>query len=179
MSVTHGAGGGAGHAAVVSQVEHLQRALREAQAEAARFSSLLEQQRRESDRLGAELLPARKALAAQRAEQERGARELALARQLRAEAEARRGESDEALRRLEGRLVRGREGAFLLEQNAKLRAALAALRAEHEEFPFPAELHAARGGGLVHSLLQAVNRAGRHCEDASERRRQGRRRLHT
>ena len=101
MSVTHGAGGGAGHAAVVSQVEHLQRALREAQAEAARFSSLLEQQRRESDRLGAELLPARKALAAQRAEQERGARELALARQLRAEAEARRGESDEALRRLE------------------------------------------------------------------------------
>ena len=119
-------------AQLVSQLEHFQRLNRELQSENQRISLLLDTQRQLTDKVQAELLPTRRALAASKTENERLAKELAMAKQLKTEAEEKRAETDEALRRIEGKLVRGKEGTFLLEQNAKLRQAMAALKSEFE-----------------------------------------------
>jgi hypothetical protein len=119
-------------AQLVSQLEHFQRLNRELQSENQRISLLLDTQRQLTDKVQAELLPTRRALAASKTENERLAKELAMAKQLKTEAEEKRAETDEALRRIEGKLVRGKEGTFLLEQNAKLRQAMAVLKSEFE-----------------------------------------------
>lgn len=119
-------------AALVSQLEHLQRSNREMQSENQRVSLLLDTQRQQTDKVQAELLPTRRALAASKTEAERLAKELAMAKQLKIESDEKRAETEEALRRIEGKLIRGKEGTFLLEQNAKLRQSMAALKSEFE-----------------------------------------------
>ena len=119
-------------AQLVSQVEHLQRSNREIQSENQRISLLLDSQRQQTDKVQAELLPTRRALAASKSEAERLAKELGMAKQLKQESDEKRAETEEALRRIEGKLVRGKEGTFLLEQNAKLRQSMATLKSEFE-----------------------------------------------
>lgn len=120
-------------ATLVAQQDALRRELHSAQADASRLKSLLDQQTGRADKSQADLIAARKTAASAEQAQHKQQRELALAHQQRAEADAALAANADYVRKLEGKLVNGKQGQFLLEQNSRLRAAVLALQGERDE----------------------------------------------
>jgi hypothetical protein len=114
-----------------SSVTMASREAREASADAARIHTLYEKQSARADAAQMEAVAARRAAAAARSDAERLAREVTLLRAARDESNAALEENNAYIRKLEARITAGGKHAFLIEQNTKLRVALADVSSSH------------------------------------------------
>lgn len=117
---------------LIAQQDGLKRELKDAQNEIVRLKQAYDQQVTKVDKLSTELITLRKQHSTCTAQTDKLQKEVFQARQARAEADTNLQNNNEYIKKLESKLVNGKQGNFLLDQNAKLRTALQTLKTENE-----------------------------------------------
>ena len=125
----------AGHSItpLVAQQDNLKRELREAQNEIIRIKQAYDSQVTKVDKLQSELINLRKQHSTCTIQTDKLQKEVFQARQARIEADTNLQNNNEYIKKLEAKLVNGKQGNFLLDQNSKLRTALQTLKTENDD----------------------------------------------